>query len=457
MPNSDTMTAPLPAEFVARVRTELGTEVDALFAALEGESPVSVRWNPYKTILPPSGEEVPWNRYGRYLPERPYFTADPMFHAGTYYVQEASSMFVEHLLRSAMEPEGARILDMCAAPGGKSTLYATLAGAEGLVVANEVVRSRAATLADNIRKWGIGNVLVSNNDPSHFAGLPEWFDVVAVDAPCSGEGMFRKSEEARREWSEGAGEMCAARQRRILADAWEALRPGGIMIYSTCTFNRAEDEDNVAWLAENFDCEDAGADVPAEWNIAISEAEGIRCFRFWPHRTKGEGFFAAAIRKCGQKGRTVRPKARRTIFTDLTRKETAEAARWTGQPELMRFARIGDTVYGYYDINYADIRCIGEYLNVIYSGVCMGQLFNGSLKPDHSLAMFHDMYPYAATTSALPIESAIRYLAKEELTADMFAEGMNIVTFQGHALGWAKRIGRRVNNLYPKQLAIINK
>ena len=180
------MTAPLPAEFVARVRTELGTEADALFAALEGESPVSVRWNPYKTILPPSGEEVPWNRYGRYLPERPYFTADPMFHAGTYYVQEASSMFVEHLLRSAMEPEGARILDMCAAPGGKSTLYATLAGAEGLVVANEVVRSRAATLADNIRKWGIGNVLVSNNDPLHFAGLPEWFDVVAVDAPCSG-------------------------------------------------------------------------------------------------------------------------------------------------------------------------------------------------------------------------------------------------------------------------------
>ncbi len=225
------MPIPFPQAFTERLHLTAGADTPVLLDALQGTPPVSVRWNPYKTQSPAQGTPVAWCRYGRYLPLRPSFTTDPLFHAGAYYVQEASSMFVEHLLRSAAEPDGARILDLCAAPGGKATLYATLAGGEGIVVANEVIRNRALTLADNIRKWGIGNTVVTNNDPAHFAGLSEWFDIVAVDAPCSGEGMFRKHPEAREEWSEANVQLCAGRQRRILSDAWEALRPGGLLIY----------------------------------------------------------------------------------------------------------------------------------------------------------------------------------------------------------------------------------
>ena len=248
------MTVSLPEAFIRNIRRDIPGDADALFSVLDGTPPVSVRWNPYKTQSPAEGIPVAWCRYGRYLPERPSFTTDPLFHAGAYYVQEASSMFVEHLLRSTTEPEGARILDLCAAPGGKATLYSTLAGGDGIVIANEVIRSRALILADNIRKWGIGNTMVTNNDPAHFAGLGEWFDAVAVDAPCSGEGMFRKSPEARGEWSEANVRLCAARQRRIVSDAWAALRPGGVLIYSTCTFNRTEDEENVRWIAEELGC-----------------------------------------------------------------------------------------------------------------------------------------------------------------------------------------------------------
>lgn len=366
-------------------------------------------------------------------------------------------MFVGYIVEHATEPDGALILDLCAAPGGKATLYSTLAGPEGIVVANEAVRSRTGALADNIRKWGIGNTIVTCNDPAHFASLGERFDILAIDAPCSGEGMFRKSSEARLQWSAAAVEMCAARQRRIVADTWPALCPGGILVYSTCTFSHAENEDNVAWIAETFDCEDAGIQIPETWGIETVQAGGISCFRFRPHRIEGEGFFAAAIRKCGQKGRRPRPKPRRALMADIQRRETGELARWTGQPEMMKFARIGDDIHGYYAATYDETKQLAEYLNTVHSGICMGQLFGGNLRPDHSLAMFHDLNRNAIPEAALSEEEALRYLSKEEIAPDAFSDGMNIVTCNGYALGWAKRIGRRINNLYPKSLAIQHK
>lgn len=447
-----------PREFIEATADILGNETPALLDALGQEPPTSIRWNPYKTLEAPAGKAVPWNRYGRYLPVRPSFTADPLFHAGAYYVQEASSMFVEHIVRSVPEDERRRILDVCAAPGGKSTIYSTLAGAEGIVVANETVRPRALSLADNIRKWGIGNTIVTNNDPLHLAGLREWFDIVAVDAPCSGEGMFRKNTDARAQWSRDNVDMCAERQRHILSDAWEALRPGGLLIYSTCTFNRQENEDNVAWMSEQFDCEDAAPTVPAEWNIQETVAGGIGCFRFWPHRLAGEGFFAAAIRKGGQKGRPVKPKARKPLLAETTKNEALELAQWVGQPELMRFARIGDNLYGYYEASFAEMRMAAEYLNTIHSGVCMGQLFGRSLKPDHSLAMFHDVNRRAVPVTDLALPDALRYLRKEELpTASIACDGINLVTFQSHPIGWAKKVASRINNLYPKSQMILHK
>lgn len=447
-----------PLHFTDITQEILGSETRSLLTALQGKSPVSVRWNPYKTEKAPEGVPVPWNRYGRYLPERPSFTLDPLFHAGLYYVQEASSMFVEHIARTVPDEDRRRILDICAAPGGKSTLYSTLAGAEGIVVANETVRSRAMTLADNIRKWGIGNTVVTNNDPSHFAGLREWFDVVAVDAPCSGEGMFRKNPEARTEWSPNAVHICAARQQQIVADAWEALRPGGVFIYSTCTFNRIENEDNIAWIRENFDCEDAGISVLPEWNIEETISAGVKCFRFWPHRIAGEGFFAAAMRKGGQKGRPVKPKARKSLFTDIPGRQAGELSRWVGQPGLMRFSRIGDNFYGYYDAPFSEMRSVAEYLNTLHSGVCMGQIFAGKLKPDHSLAMFHDVNLSAASVAELDLPEALNYLRKEELPSGSIAnEGINLITHYGHPIGWAKKVGGRINNLYPKSQMILHK
>ena len=229
----------LPEAFLEQMRREMGAdEAAALAAALDGAAPVSVRLNPAKTEGEPlfaTERAVPWSRYGRYLDCRPQFTLDAAFHAGAYYVQEAGSQFVDYLLRDE-HLEDARILDMCAAPGGKMTIYSTLVGRDGLVVANEYVRNRANVLADNVRKWGMGNVVVANNDTPTVAAFGGWFDVVAVDAPCSGEGMFRKDEGARSEWSADGVRMCAARQLTILRDAWQSLAAGGLLLYSTCTF-----------------------------------------------------------------------------------------------------------------------------------------------------------------------------------------------------------------------------
>jgi 16S rRNA C967 or C1407 C5-methylase (RsmB/RsmF family)/NOL1/NOP2/fmu family ribosome biogenesis protein len=433
---------PFPADFLERDLPE------GLLAALEGEAPVSVRFNPFKTAEKPDGlRQVPWCRWGYYLENRPQFSLDPAWHAGAYYVQEASSMFVGYLLESLLELSDARlrVLDLCAAPGGKATLLSTLAGLDGLVVANEPIRSRAQALADNVARWGLGNVAVTCNDPSHFASLEGWFDVVLVDAPCSGEGMFRRHPEARGEWSEANVELCARRQRRILAEIWDALRPGGYLIYSTCTFNRAENEDNIEWLLREQGAEFVDVEVP----------EGVEKsdlgYRFWPHRVAGEGFFAAVVRKDDGRVKPHRPKPRREALEEAPREVVRELGRWVGQPRFMRFAQAGDNFYGFYDARYHDVRTLAGVMSVIYSGVRMGQLFKGKLKPYHPLALFHDV---CAEAVELPPEQALIYLRKGEIDPEPLAEGMNLIACGGHPVGWAKRIGVRVNNLYPSNLRL---
>lgn len=449
----------LPERFVERVVRELGSaEGGALCRALEGEPPVSVRLNRAKGGAVSSGRPIGWSADGYWLDARPSFTLDPDFHAGRYYVQEASSQFVGRIVAACGGIEGGRVLDMCAAPGGKTTLYATLAGRDGLVVANEVVRNRAAVLADNVRKWGLGNVAVTVEDPSRIARLEGWFDVVAVDAPCSGEGMFRKSEEARAEWSEAAVALCAERQQGILREAWRALRPGGLLLYSTCTFNFTENEgvlrDFAAWAA--------GETAPAErievspaWGIVCGAAGDFQTFRFYPHRVEGEGFFAAAVRKRAGDQRRRMPKPQRNPLTWADRRAVQELERWVEEPEAMRFAAAGDTFYGYRQSQAEAVAALSGAVNVIASGVEMGQLFKGVLKPAHALALFAGLRRGAAPVCELPHDEALRYLRRSEVAADRFAEGMNLVTCDGAALGFAKRIGRRCNNLYPNSLRIL--
>lgn len=448
-----------PAEFERSVKELLGEEEAArLLESLDGEPAVSVRFNPFKLSEKPEGDAVAWNRYGFYLAERPVFTLDPLMHGGAYYVQEASSMFVEHLYRQAVgDTDRVRLLDLCAAPGGKTTLYSTLVGAGGLVVANEVIRHRASVLADNVRRWGIGNVAVCCNDAAAFSAYKHWFDVVAVDAPCSGEGMFRKNREARTEWSPANVELCASRQRRILADAWDALRPGGVLIYSTCTFNTRENEENVAWLTENYAVEPVEIELPEEWGVARDTVSGIETFRFWPHRVRGEGFFAAVMRKADGKLKRETPKARKQPLTELNRNENRPLTEWVSQPEFMKFAKAGDNCFAFYRSQYPAVAALAENLNVIYSGVCVGQLFNGKLRPDHALALFHDLRADKAQRTELTLEQALNYLRKQEFgDLSVLGEGLNLLTYGGLPIGWTKRIGQRTNTLLPNGFRIVN-
>lgn len=452
---------PLPEAFVARVVRELGeTEAHALCEALDGVPPVSVRRHPDKGWCVPVGAvPVPWCRGGYYLPERPLFTFDPAFHGGAYYVQEAGSQFVDRLLACCCDLAGRRVLDLCAAPGGKTTLYASLAGPDGLVVANEIDRSRARTLADNVRKWGTGNVVVTTNTPAEVASRGGGFDVVAVDAPCSGEGMFRKDPAARREWSEGNVRSCARRQAEILREAWRALRAGGTLLYSTCTFSRAEDEEVLAAFGKECGAELVEAppvETDPAWGVLCGRVGVFRTFRFHPHRTRSEGFFAAVACKSSDAPDAPRaPKARRTLFVPATRDEEYELARWVQTPEHMRFVRLNERFYALPESQAESLLNFVGGLTAIASGVELGVLFGGRLKPAPALAFATVLAPDAVPVADLPTDEALRYLRCQEVAPEYFAEGLNLVRSGGTALGWVKRMGRRVNNLYPRSLRIL--
>lgn len=452
----------LPEKFVGRLLEDLGdAEARALCTALDcSVPPTAVRLNPFKSGAEFDGEPIGWSRNGLFLNERPSFTTDTAFHAGCYYVQEAGSQFVGHILETTGFGSG-RILDMCAAPGGKTTLYSSLVGRTGLVVANEPVRNRASVLADNVRKWGIGNTVVTCNFPSAFANCPVMFDVVAVDAPCSGEGMFRKDERAREEWSENGVGMCAARQLEILEDAWRTLKPGGVLIYSTCTFNRTENEGVVGKFAALHEGELGEAEpieCREEWGIGTGREGVFQTFRFYPHRTRTEGFFVAVARKTkeGDAHRdAIRVKPKRSPMQEVGAAVRSELKRWLRQPDDYCFAMIGETVYAYRREHFDEVTMLAERLGVICSGVEMGRVFGGKLKPEHPLAMFCDLDREAVAAAELAPEDALNYLRKETFDVSPLAEGMNLVTCNGCALGFAKRIGGRCNNLYPNSLRIL--
>lgn len=455
----------LPEQFISRMQRELGVaEAEALCAALETEPSTSVRLNPAKMAEQKwGGGRVAWSDYGYLLGERPAFTLDPDFHAGAYYVQEASSQFAGYIVSMAVGGaeacKGQRVLDMCAAPGGKSTHYATLVGERGLVVANEINRSRAAVLADNARKWGLGNMVVTCNDSSRVADFEEWFDVVAVDAPCSGEGMFRKSDEACEQWSEANVAMCAERQWEILQNAFRSLKPGGVLLYSTCTFNRTEDEDVVGRACEEFGDELLAVDdipIGDDWGVVTGREGVFQTFRFFPHRLTGEGMFMAVARKAGlATSRRRMPKARRKVMEAVDKRTAQELSRWVKESEQMRFFAAGDTLYGCRAEHYDEVEALAGTLAVIYSGVAMGQVFKGKLKPDGALALYAGVNHDAVACCEVDEQEALKFLRKQDMDAAQFSEGVNMVHYGGRPLGFVKRVGARVNNMYPNSLRIL--
>ena len=453
----------LPQSFVERTRQLLGDEQYPLFEqALGTEVPVSIRPNRMKCNLPVAGEPVPWAPSGIYLEKRPTFTFDPLFHAGCYYVQEASSMFVERVLREYVQ-EPVVMLDLCAAPGGKSTLCRSALPEGSLLVANEVMRNRSQILAENLMKWGHPEVVVTNNDPADFTDLTHLFDVILTDVPCSGEGMFRKDQVAVDEWSLENVDICWQRQRRILSDIWPALKPGGLLIYSTCTFNREEDEDNVAWIARELGADMLEVPVEEAWGITGNLiGDSFPVYRFLPHKVKGEGFFLAVLRKHAGEVETVEPRAEKKKKASKDVKGKApqssvpkEAKDWLQIPGDYQLTINGTNVQAFPKSHETVYTLLQQYVKVIHAGITLGEMKGKDLIPHHSLAMSTALADGAFPMAEVTYEQAIAYLRKESLVLDAgVPRGYVLLTYQNIPLGFMKNIGNRANNLYPQEWRI---
>ena len=295
----------LPAAFTEKTRQLMGEQrFERYLQSFEEEPPVSIRLNPLKAVGMEAvdAERVPWCRNGYYLQKRPNFTMDPLLHAGCYYVQEAASMFLDEVLRQLCIMNYELCIDMCAAPGGKSTLLRSVLPEDCVLYSNEPIRNRANILLENVTKWGYKNHIVTNNYPKDYRKSKLRFDFILCDVPCSGEGMFRKDEATIREWSPQNVEKCWQLQREIVDDAWACLHPGGLLIYSTCTFNTKENEENIRYFLEQYDdMEVVPIDIKPEWNITGSLLEGFHeaVYRFIPGITRSEGLFICVLKKKG--------------------------------------------------------------------------------------------------------------------------------------------------------------
>lgn len=446
----------LPQSFVQRMRGQLGADYIRFEQALQQPAPISIRLNKSKLPGQPNMPSVPWTETGYYLPERPQFTLDPRLHAGAYYVQEASSMFLEQALRQHLDlSQSLRILDLCGAPGGKSTHIASLISPDSLLVANEVIRSRAGILAENVTKWGSGNVVVTNNDPRDFNRLSEFFDVMVVDAPCSGEGMFRKDPQAMNEWSDENVNLCAQRQQRILMDVWDALRPGGLLIYSTCTWNLAENEQNIAWLAEQENAQPLSLTLDPAWGVEATTLDGVSGYRFYPHQVQGEGFFLSVIRKAGEYEAPQRSsKKKKYKLTHAGKKEQALVNDWLLEPERFAWVQYGEVMSAIPENLFEEVDELYQNMHVIYAGTEIAEVNGKKLKPLQTLALSQHLNKAAFRTEDLDLESALRYLRKEDIGISGNSNDWILLQFESQSLGWAKQVGNRLNNYYPKEWRI---
>ena len=429
-----------------------------------GEQLTSIRLNPDKvkqvSFMEASVEEaVPWASQGYYLSRRPSFTLDPIFHAGAYYVQEASSMFLEEVLKQTTDLSlPIKILDLCAAPGGKSTLIQSLISNKSLLVSNEVIKSRVNILTENITKWGAANVIVTNNDPKDFQRLQKYFDVIVVDAPCSGSGLFRKDAAAIEEWSLQNVTICSQRQQRILADVLPALKEGGTLIYSTCSYAGSEDEAIADWLINENGLLSTKININSEWNIVETQSLQHHAlgYRFYPDKVKGEGFFIAAFTK-GEKGtpdwQTTKYK---TKSERLVAKEIDIIKPYLKDANDFFFIKQKEAVLALPIHLENDLAAFQFSLYIKKAGVKLGSIVRNELIPDHELALSTVINP------ALPFvevdrETALQYLRRQEIKIDTTLKGWILIKNLQLPLGWGKVLPNRINNYYPKDWRIFNK
>lgn len=432
---------------------------DALYSTLEGglaqETPVSVRLNPFKTHDGLDGcEQVPWCECGYWLTDRPTFTFDPLLHAGLYYVQEASSMFITEAVRQCLERgilsnKALLAADICAAPGGKSTALRSILPEGSLLFSNEPMKPRASVLKENMVKFGHPDVIVTNNYPRDYKKTGLMFDLVVADVPCSGEGMFRKDAGAIEEWSVQNVEKCRLLQRSIIEDIWPCLKPGGMLVYSTCTFNAHEDEENVQWIAETLGAEIIKLDVPEEWNIMGPLAGSVPCCRFIPGRTRGEGLFMAVLRKNG----TDKKNKAMATETNGKRKAASNFDKWlVGDFTIVEVKDCLRAIPSRWVSIYNNV---AKPLHIIHAGVELGTRKGKDIVPDTSLALSTALNKSAFPQAELDFTQAVNYLRKETITLPANSpRGFTLVTYRQRPLGFVKNIGQRANNLYPQEWKI---
>lgn len=492
----------LPEEFIKNTKALMGeTLYGELEEGLQQQPPVSIRMNPLKCAGATISKEladgcVAWSKDGVYLKTRPNFTFDPLLHAGAYYVQEASSMFVQHVIvhlltSSRMEdgglgmentqqsipqssiphpqsskklPSPLLVLDLCAAPGGKSTAVRAILPEGSVLISNEPIRQRAQILTENIMKFGHPDVIVTNNYAQDIARTGLLFDIIVCDVPCSGEGMFRKDEGAIGEWSEQNVENCSRLQCDIVSDIWGSLRPGGIMIYSTCTFNAKEDEENVEWIISELGAEIVDVPVDEAWNITGPLQGDRRVYRFLPGKTRGEGLFMAVLRKQDNGEDTERRKEKKEKDSRRERKNAKnasqanvekEVSRWLSDADSFKTIVEGDRIVAI-PRRWEDIyNKVKKSLCVLHAGITLGTLKGKNIIPSQSAALSTSLNVGAFACADIDYEQAINYLRRETITLSPdIPHGIVLLKYRGLPLGFVKNLGNRANNLYPQEWKI---
>jgi len=455
----------LPIDFISTLPSLLGSETEQFLSALKEDTPVSIHLNPYKAernpmVFTSPAEHVQWSDWGYYLNERPAFTFDPLFHGGYYYVQEASSMFVEHLVRQLVT-QPAICLDLCGAPGGKSVSLLSSLPEGSLLVSNELIRHRSNILSESLIKFGDSCSVVTNNHPRDFNAFTGLFDLILVDAPCSGEGMFRKDEVAAQEWSPQNVTMCAARQKDILNDVWPALKPGGVLVYSTCTYNRAENEENALWVADNLGAAFIDVQTEEEWGITPSFIHKAVCYRFFPYKTKGEGLFVSLLRKSesalpeadlSSKASFTSKKSRKR--PSLFLKDISDYAGLIMNAQLFDFMETDNRITALPKACSEIMLSLRERLKIVSMGIDIGEKKGKDFIPSHSLAMSMELNRTAFSNYELPYDQAIAYLRTEAITLTDAPMGFLLLTYKNEPIGFVKNIGNRANNLYPNEWRI---
>ncbi|MBL7705393.1 MAG: RNA methyltransferase [Taibaiella sp.] len=413
--------------------------------------PVSIRLNPHKPAAIDYASEVPWSTGGRYLSERPSFTLDPLFHAGAYYVQEASSMLIEQAFRQFIDAsKPIKALDLCAAPGGKSTLLASLLKPEDLLLSNEVIQTRAGILVENMTRWGQMNTWVSNNDPKDFKRLEGFFDLMLVDAPCSGSGLWRKDHKAIEEWSPANVNLCKERQQRILSDALPALKKDGILIYATCSFSPEENEQMLDWLVKEHNLSSLGLQLDGSWGVTetLSEQCQARGYRCYPWKLKGEGFFMAVFRKNeGFAADQLWSGSSKMKVDEKLLKRTAAAFQpYLKAPfALLQHQEMNYALHPEHMQHWAGLK---SNLYIKKAGTTLGQLLK-DVVPEHDLATSIYLSEEVPRVH-LDFQEALRFLKKEAVQTDKGYKGWQVACYQQLGLGWGKWMPNRMNNYLPK-------